>query len=140
MYFARRVLPVLFVLLASTSAQAAIATDVIVSTDRSTSSTSITSPSFSTTATNELVLAFISADATSPDVTVTGVTGAGLTWALVRRTNVQPGSAEIWRAFASTTLSNVTVRATTSQSVAASITVVSFTGVDTSGDERIGRR
>lgn len=49
------------------------------------------------------------------------------------RTNVQSGTAEIWRAFASSALSGVSVTATLSQSVSSSITVMSFTGVDTSG-------
>ena len=53
-------------------------------------------------------------------MTVTGVTGAGLTWTLVRRTNAQLGTAEVWRAFAPTKLSAVTVRANLSQSVPAS--------------------
>jgi hypothetical protein len=50
-----------------------------------------------------------------------------------QRTNAQAGTAEIWRAFATTTLSAVTVTATLSQSVAASMTVMSFTGVNTTG-------
>jgi len=115
-----------------------IATDVTVSTNRSGSGSNITSPSFSTTSTNELLLAFIATDAKSSGITVTSVTGASLTWALVRRTNVQLGTAEIWRAFAPARLSRVTVRANLSQSVAASITVVSFTGIDTSGTNGSG--
>jgi hypothetical protein len=71
-------------------------------------------------------------------MTVTNVTGASLTWVLVRRTNAQLGTAEVWRAFAPTTLSNVTVSANLSQSVAASITIVSFTGVDASGSNGSG--
>ncbi len=110
-----------------------IATDVIVSADPTTSATSVTSPAFSTDGPNELLLAFISADAVSAGVAVTGVTGAGLTWTLVRSTNVQMGTAEIWRAFAPTQLSNVTVQAAISQNVASSMTVVSFTGVDPTG-------
>jgi len=51
----------------------------------------------------------------------------------VKRTNTQLGTAEIWRAFSPTTLSGASVRATLSQSVGASITVVTFSGVDTSG-------
>jgi hypothetical protein len=114
---------------------AQLAIDKTVSTDRSTKGTTITSPTFSTTGTNELLLAFVSSDSNSSSggVTVTGVTGAGLTWSLVRRTNVQRGTAEIWRAFAPATLTNVSVVANLSQNVAASITVVTFTGVDTSG-------
>jgi hypothetical protein len=56
-----------------------------------------------------------------------------LTWTLVLRTNVQRGTAEIWRAFAPAALTNVSVTATLSQSRAASITVLSFEGVDPSG-------
>ena len=66
-------------------------------------------------------------------MTVTGMTGASLTWTLVKRTNTQFGTAEIWRAFSASTLGSVSVTATLAKSVAASITVVTFTGVDTSG-------
>jgi hypothetical protein len=98
------------------------------------SATSVTTQSFSTTASNELLLAFISADYSSgASTTVTNVTGAGLTWQLVVRTNVQSGTAEIWRAFASAPLGSVSVTATVSQPTASSLTVVSFIGVDTSG-------
>jgi hypothetical protein len=115
------------------SSTAQLAIDQTVSTDRSSAATTIASPAFSTSKANELLLAFVAADAKSAGITVTGVTGAGLTWALVRRTNAQLGTAEIWRAFAPTTLASVSVTATLSQSVAASITVVTFAGVDTSG-------
>src|ERR1051325_9442905 len=100
-----------FVTLIAARAEAALATDVIVSTDRSNANTSITSPAFSTGAANELLIAFVSTDAAASGVTVTGVTGAGLTWALVQRTNAQLGTSEIWRAFAPAVLSRVTVRA-----------------------------
>ena len=61
-----------------------------------------------------------------------------MTWALVRRTNVQSGTSEIWRAFAALPLSNVTVSATISQSVGCSLTVMSFAGVDTTGTNGSG--
>ena len=134
----KRALGLFLILAATAPAWGAIAIDQVKSTDRSSSNTSITSPSFSTTAANELLLAFISTDAKSAGITVTGVTTTGLTWALVRRTNAQLGTAEIWRAFAPSTLSNVTVRAALSQSVAASITVVTFTGTDTTGTSGSG--
>jgi hypothetical protein len=111
----------------------AVGVDQVTSTDRSSSGTSIASPSFSTPSANELLLAFISSDGKTAGITVTGVSGGGLTWSLVRRTNGQLGTAEIWRAFAGAALSGVRVTATLSQSVAASITVVTFTGVDTTG-------
>jgi Bacterial Ig domain/Lysyl oxidase len=134
----RRIFVACVLLLAGTPAWAALGTDVIVSTDRSGTGTSITSPSFSTKSTNELLLAFISTDANTAGVSVTVVTGVGLTWALVRRTNVQMGTAEIWRTFAPAVLSGITVKATLSQSVGASMTVVSFTGTDTSGTNGSG--
>jgi hypothetical protein len=84
----------------------------------------------------ELLLAFIAADwrtGTSGNTTVTGVGGAGLAWALVRRTNVQRGTSEIWRALAPAVLTGATVTATFSQSATSSMTVVAFSGVDASG-------
>ena len=103
-------------------------------------SSSIVSPAFSSTSTNELLLALIASDGSSggTNVVVNNVTGAGLTWVLVRRTNVQRGAAEIWRAFAPTPLSRVTVTATFSQSVSSSITVMGITGVDPSGTSGSG--
>src|SRR5262249_37669504 len=77
--------------------------DATVFIDRSTSGTTLVSPALSTTSGNELLLAFIASDNPS-GVTVTGITGAGLTWQLVRRTNAQLGDTEIWRAFAPSAL------------------------------------
>jgi hypothetical protein len=64
------------------------------------------------------------------NTTVKSVTGGGLTWTLVVRANGQAGTSEIWKAFAVNPLTNVSVTATLSQSVIASITVVSFVGAD----------
>lgn len=111
-----------------------IAIDITISQDQGTASTTVSTPAFSTTSPNELLLAFISADnAFSPNTTVTAVSGAGLTWALVERTNAQLGTAEIWRAFSPTPLHGVTATATLSQTVLSSITVMGFSGVNTSG-------
>ena len=121
----------------SISARATLTLDANVSLDQSTAT--ITSPAFSTTSGNELLLAFIATDYLSgPNTTVTNVSGGGLNWVLVRRTNVQSGTSEIWRAFAPAALSNVTVTATISQSVVCSLTVMSFAGVDTSGTNGAG--
>lgn len=108
--------------------------DRTVSGNHSSASKSIKTQSFSTANANELLLAFISTDSnpTTGNV-VTAVTGAGLEWQLVGRANSVPGDAEIWRAFAPAVLSNVTVAATLTQSAAASITVVTFSGADASG-------
>ena len=129
----KRILLSVFICTIANSGWAAVAIDQAKSTDRSSASTTITSPAFSTSTGNELLLAFISTDANSSGMTVTGVTGGGLTWALVRRANLQLGTAEVWRSFSPSTLSNATVRAALAQSVAASITVVTFTGIDPSG-------
>jgi hypothetical protein len=122
-----------------TVAKPLISGDVTVSHDSSTAAPSVASPIFSTVAGGELLLAFVSGDYLGgANTTITGVAGAGLTWTLAVRSNGQSGTAEIWRAFAPTPLSNVTVSATLSQSVVASITVMSFSGVDTSGSNGSG--
>jgi len=118
----------------------ALAIDAVAFGDQPQSSaTSVTTQSFSTTASNELLLAFISADYSSgASTTVTNLSGAGLTWQLVLRTNAQSGTAEIWRAFAAAPLGGVSVTTTVSQPAASSVTIVSFIGVDTSGTNGSG--
>jgi uncharacterized protein (TIGR03437 family) len=107
--------------------------------DQANASSTVISPTFSTTAGNELLLAFISADYRQGlNTTVRSVSGGGLTWVLVTRTQVQKGTAEIWRAFATAPLSGASVKATLSQSVTSSMTVMSFTGVDPSGTNGSG--
>jgi Domain of unknown function (DUF1929)/Bacterial Ig-like domain/Glyoxal oxidase N-terminus len=106
--------------------------------DRSTAATTIAATAVTTTAGNELLLAFVSTDNISGTTTVTGVAGGGLTWQLAVRTNAQRGTAEVWRTFAPAVLTNVTVTATLSQSVAGSIVVVSFKGADPSGASGAG--
>jgi Concanavalin A-like lectin/glucanases superfamily/Galactose oxidase-like, Early set domain/Bacterial Ig domain/Kelch motif len=134
-----RLLAAVLLVFIANAASAAIAIDVNVSSDRSTSSTTLATPAFSTAAGNELLLAFVSADYLSgPNTSVTGITGAGLTWVRVVTTNARSGTAEIWRAFAPSLLTSVSVTATLSQSVAASITVMSFTGADPSGTSGSG--
>ena len=126
-------------LMVTVHAWAAIGVDVATSKNPTTAAKTVSTSAFSTSAGNELLLAFISADSTStPNTTVTQVAGAGLTWVLVQRTNVQKGTAEIWRAFATSPLSGVTVTATLSQPVDSSITVMSFNGVNTSGTNGSG--
>ena len=79
--------------------------DALVWTDGPSAQSTVVSPAFSTVASNELVLAFVSTDyGSGVNTSVTGVTGAGLTWALVGRANVQAGTSEIWRAFAAAPL------------------------------------
>ena len=126
-------------LLVAAPAWAQVAVDVTVSRNETNDRTVVTSPTFSTSAANELLLAFIATDSLpGPNTTVTNVTGAGLNWVLVVRSNVQRGTSEIWRAFAPARLTNVRVRATTSQNVLSSLIVMSFTGADASGTNGSG--
>ena len=118
---------------------AQVAIQASISTNQNLPSSTIGSPVFSTSATNELLLALIATDDIgSPNTAVQSVTGAGLTWTLVERTNQEAGTAEIWRAFAPAALKNVSVTATLSQSVVSSITVLSFTGVFAAGTNGSG--
>ncbi len=99
----------------------------------------LTVPSLSTAHGSELLLAFIAPDYLSgANTTVKSVLGAGLTCVRVTRTNAQNGTSEIWRAFAVSPLSKVAVKATLSQKVVSSMTVLSFSGVDTSGSNGSG--
>jgi len=124
---------------ANFTAKPALSIDAQVSKDQTPASRTVATSTFSTTSGNELLVALIEGDkVSSAATTVTGVAGAGLTWVLVRRTNTQNGTAEIWRAFAAAPLSNVTVTATLSQTVVSSITVMSFKNVDTTGTNGSG--
>src|SRR5689334_8920350 len=67
------------------SAQAGI--DITIAKDSSFASSRITTPAFSTSAGNELLLAFIATDSSSSGMRVQNITGAGLTWMLVQRSN-----------------------------------------------------
>lgn len=116
------------------STYGSISIDANTSKDQGTANQTVTTTAFSTSSGNELLLAFIATDYRSgANTTVSSVSGGGLTWVLAVRTNIQAGTSEIWRAFASAPLSNVSVTATLSQSVSSSLTVLSFTGLDTSG-------
>ena len=110
----------------SNPAGGGIAQDAMAFGDTATAATTVVTNAFSTSSSNELLLAFVSGGWVSGTTSVTGVTGGGLSWTLVRRTNTQRGTAEIWRAFAPAQLSGVSVTATLSPSTTASITVVTF--------------
>ncbi len=83
----------------------------------------VSTPSFSTSTSGEQLLAFVSSD--GPMATVSG---AGLTWKLVRRANTQAGDSEIWAAAAGAPLSNAIVTSTPSASTVQQLTVVALTG------------
>jgi hypothetical protein len=88
----------------------------------------MTSPSLTTSAPNELLVAFVAADGPAGAGRQTfAVAGAGLTWTLAKRSNGQFGDAEIWWARASGTLTSQTVTATPSAGgFHGSLTVVAF--------------
>jgi hypothetical protein len=69
-----------------------------------------------TAAPNDLLLAFVSADGPGNQGQTATVSGAGLTWTLVRRTNAQSGTSEIWQAPAAVQLVNASVQSVLSQS------------------------
>ncbi|HET9642394.1 MAG TPA: galactose oxidase-like domain-containing protein, partial [Burkholderiaceae bacterium] len=69
-----------------------------------------------TDAPNDLLLAFVSADGPGNLPQTATVSGGGLTWTLVRRTNTQSGDSEIWAATAATPLTNASLQSVLSQS------------------------
>jgi hypothetical protein len=130
--------PILLVLLASIPAWGAAppapSIDVTAFGDqRLTNKSIVTTAAFSTTGGNVLLLAFVGAGDSAPGNTVTSVNGAGLTWTLVARTNAQRGTAEIWRAWATSPLKRATVTATLAQKASSSITIVGFKNADATG-------
>ena len=123
----------------TTNSGGTIVIDARTSLNQNTPSTVVSSPGLTTNYHNELLLAFISTDSTtSPNTTVQSVSGGGLTWSLVARTNAQMGTSEIWRAFAPKVLNGASVSATLSQSVVSTIEVMTFSGVNTSGTNGSG--
>ena len=124
-------------LCASSASAATLAVDKTVSTHQTKAAKSVSSPAFSTSEPGGSPLAFIASDgpASGNAQTISSVSGGGLTWRLRRRANAQAGTAEIWAADASATLTNATVTATRgSGSYLGAITVVSFTGADLVAD------
>jgi len=92
--------------------------DVSVSADQKQPSSKLVSPAFSTTGADRLILAFISADGPASSGNpgagaqrVSAVTGGGLNWTLVKRSNSYGGTAEVWQAHATSLVSGATVTA-----------------------------
>ena len=122
-------------LTASTSAATAagtVATDQVVSHNQGSTSTKIVSPALTTTAGNELILAFVGADGpVGNDQAITGVTGGGLHWTLASRANGSYGTAEVWQAYSTAVLTNIKVTASLKDTpFDGSITVATFTGAN----------
>jgi hypothetical protein len=112
----------------SSGPTSAIAVDMVVFSDGT--GTRVTRP-FSTATPGELLVAFVASEGAGAGNGQTAtVSGAGLTWTLVRRANTQSGTAEVWTAIAPTRLVDVTATATQGDSggMNQSLTVVAFTG------------
>jgi hypothetical protein len=100
----------------------------------------VTTPAFHTAMAGETLLAFVSSDgpAKAAGQTVT-VTGAGLTWTLVKRSNGQAGDSEIWQATAPAVLSSATVTSTPAKTgFDQDLTVIAMNGVKGVGASAIG--
>jgi hypothetical protein len=97
----------------------------------------ISSPVFSTSSGNQLLLAAIATDYLGgANTTVTSVTGAGLTW--VRRPDERAGRTSGVARLRSSTLVNAQVSVTLSQVVTTTVEILSFSNVDTSGTNGSG--
>lgn len=95
----------------------------------------VTTPAFHTAMAGEALFAFVSSDgpnkSTSQTVTVSG---AGLTWTLVKRSNGQPGDSEVWKATPTQILTNATVTSTQAKGgYAQDLTVVAMEDVSGTG-------
>jgi hypothetical protein len=94
----------------------------------------IQTAAFSTTTNSDLVVAFVAFDGPLNVPQTATVSGGGLIWQLLKRSNTQSGTAEIWVAKATDFLSGVTV---TSQSgfggYHGSLTVIAFTNASGPG-------
>jgi Ca2+-binding RTX toxin-like protein len=111
---------------------ATLAGQVVVNSNAPTNT--LSSPPLSA-APNTLLVALISADGTAARPTaVTGVTNTaprgttGLAWTRATGTSAQPGTAEIWWAFAPTAITGTSVRARLNRANPGSMTVLAFTG------------
>jgi hypothetical protein len=71
----------------------------------------VTTPVFHTALPGELLLAFGASDGPKGSPQTLSVSGAGLSWRLVKRANAQAGTAEIWAATAATALTSAQVTA-----------------------------
>jgi hypothetical protein len=100
----------------------------------------VTTPTFHTGEAGETLLAFVSADgpAKANGQTVT-VSGGGLTWTLVKRSNAQAGDAEVWEATAPSVLTAATVTSTPAKAgFNQDLTVIAMQGLTGIGASAIG--
>lgn len=103
-------------------------TDQVASAANVSLAGTITSPAITTQSGHELVLAFVSAEGPLfGGQQVTHVTGGGLTWSLAVRSRVVAGTAEVWQADATNSLTGAQITATLrDKGYHGSITVATF--------------
>jgi hypothetical protein len=96
----------------------------------------LTTGTFSTTSNSDLLVAFVAYDGPGSAPQTATVSGAGLAWQLVQRSNTQLGDAEIWGAKATSLLSSVTVSSQQGigGSYHGSLTVIAFTNAAVTGN------
>jgi len=108
-----------------------IGKDVVISQN---GSGAITTPTFSTKTSGDLLIAFVAYDGPPDQAQTAIVRGAGLAWQLVKRSNTQGGTSEIWSARASGALTNATVTSAPERGTYdGSLTVVAFTNAAGTG-------
>lgn len=106
--------------------------DISVSADQKDPSSQVVSPAFSTTGADRLILAFVSADGPAAASSagaqrVSVLTGGGLTWTLVNRSNSYGGTTEVWQAHATSLISGAKVTAKLEKAgFDSSITIAAF--------------
>jgi hypothetical protein len=94
----------------------------------------VTTPVFHTALPGELLLAFGASDGPQGGSQTLSVSGAGLSWKLVKRANAQAGTAEIWAATAATALTGAQVTANqTKGGYDMSLTVIAVQGAAGTG-------
>jgi hypothetical protein len=94
----------------------------------------MTTPSFSTTQSGDLLVAFVGYDGPANSPQTATVSGTGLPWTLLARSNSQPGTSEIWVAQAPDVLSGVTVISSPGiGGYHGSLTVIAFTNASGTG-------
>jgi hypothetical protein len=95
----------------------------------------LTSPSFSTSTSSNLVVAFVSYDGLDSLPQTAAVSGGGLIWQLAKRSNAQNGTAEIWVSKATDFLTsvNITAQPLNGTNFHGSLTVLAFTNAAGAG-------
>ena len=97
--------------------------------------------SLSTPTAGDLVVAFVAGDGPSSGGQKATVSGGGLRWALVGRTNSELGTAEIWSARAAGRLNRAAIKASLAKTgYKVSLTVLAFSGRRESGRARAPAR